>query len=405
MPGTRHPGHPGDVNPSRRHSVVVVGASVAGVRAAQVLRSRGFEGSVTVLDAEEHQPYDKPPLSKQLLTGKTEPGALGLVTDGEFADLAVDLRLGVRALSLDLPRQRVLTSDGDELAYDDLVVATGSQPKRVRAVEHLAGVHYLRNMEDALALRAAFVGGGDVVVIGGGVIGAEVASSARALGSRVAVIEAGARLLGRVLPPAAGQRLTQLHRNRGVDVHCGIGVTGARGGDRVAAVELADGRLLPADVVVVGVGTTPSTEWLVGSGVALGDGVRCDEYLRARGALGVWAIGDAARWQQPRTAKEVRLEHWTSAREQASLVGTAIATGTLRACNIVPYMWSDQHDVHLQQVGETGGALDVTTTELDRGGVIFKHFDHGVLVGASGFDAQAEILAVRRSLTLAGPRR
>lgn len=387
------------MSPARPRSVVVVGASVAGVRAVQVLRSRGFEGRITVVDADDHPPYDKPALSKELLTGRAEPPSLSLFADGELADLDVELRLGVRATELDAQRKRLSTSDGDELDYDDLVVATGSTPRRLSGLDHLSGVHYLRTVGDALALRSAFAGGGDVVVVGGGVIGAEVASSARTLGLTVAVVEMGERLLGRVLPPAAGQRLGQLHRARGVDLHFGAGLAKALGGDRVTAVELTNGQVLRADTLVVGIGTTPSIGWLAGSGLEIDDGVRCDEYLRARGAAGVWAIGDAARWRQPHTGVERRLEHWTSAREQAALVATAIATGSLRGCVLVPYVWSEQHDIHLQVVGEVAVSLSVTTRELDHpGAVIFEHFDKGVLVGASGFNAQSEILKVRRSL-------
>lgn len=384
-----------------RRTVVVVGASVAGVRCVQALRGKGFDGRIVLLDGETRLPYDKPALSKQVLDGGPAAASPpGLVNEAELAALTVDYRPGSAAIGLDLARRHVLVGDGVPASYTDLVIATGSAPRRMSSLDGFRGVHYLRTLDDALALRGELDGGPRVVVVGGGFIGAEVAAGARARDLPVTIIEAAPRMASRVLPPAAGDRLERLHREHGVRVRCGVGVAGARGGARIESVELADGTSVAADVVVVGIGTLPATGWLAGSGLTLDDGVLCDAYLRAVGADDVWVIGDVARWLNPRYGHVMRTEHWTGAREQAALVGATLAGGPARVCDLVPYVWSDQHGSHIQHVGESPAPGD-TVSALPQdggGGEVFEYRRAGRLVGATGFDAQRAVLGLRREL-------
>ena len=383
-------------------TVTVVGASVAGVRCVQALRGKGFDGRIVLLDGETRLPYDKPALSKQVLDGVRADSAPGLVDEAELAGLAVDYRPGSAAIGLDLARRRVLVGGAAPLPYTDLVIATGSAPRRMPPLDGFPGVHDLRTLDDALALRDALGGGPRVAVVGGGFIGAEVAAGARARGLAVTIIEAAPRMASRVLPPAAGDRLERLHREHGVRVRCGVGVAGVRGGSRIESVELADGTAIAADVVVVGIGTLPATGWLAGSGLTLDDGVLCDAYLRAVGADDVRVIGDVARWLNPRYGHVMRTEHWTGAREQAALVGAALAGGPERVCDLVPYVWSDQHGTHIQHVGESPAPGDaVGASPQDGGGEVFEYRRSGRLVGATGFDAQRAILGLRRELAAA----
>ncbi len=378
---------------------VIVGASVAGVRAAQALRACGFDEDIVLLDREPGLPYDKPALSKEMLT-TSAPAPPALLPPGALGDLGIDHRPGHPATGLDLAARRLATTGGP-IRFGPLVLATGARPRRIPGLDGWAGVHYLRTRDDALALRAELARGSRLVVVGGGFVGGEVAASARALGLDVTIVEAGPRILARVLPAPVSDRVTALHRDHGVRVLCGRGVTAVRGGHRVEAVELADGTRLDADVVVAGVGTVPATGWLEGSGLDVSGGVRCGPDFAVDGADAVWAIGDCARRFDPVTGRETRTEHWTAAREQASWVARAL-TGTRPATEYTTtgYVWSDQHGVRIQHVGRG----DAATTTTGRDG-LFLHHDGGELVGATAFDAPRELLAIRRRLAARTPER
>lgn len=336
-------------------SVAVVGASLAGLSTARALRAEGYDGSLTVIGAERHEPYDRPPLSKEFLKGGLETDALALGSPEEYQDLDIRWVLGRSAVRLD-PRSATLTlDDGREIGTDTVVIATGATPRTIPGSGALRGIHTLRTLDDAVALRADLVDGRPrVVVIGAGFIGAEVASTAHALGLDVTVVEAMEVPLERALGREMGRICSALHTDHGVRLLCGVGVSGFTGADRVQGVELNDGRLLPADVVVVGVGVTPATGWLAGSGVEVGDGVLCD----AGGATSVphvVAVGDIANCPNPFTGRRSRIEHWTHATEQPKTAVRTLLSGTLTAAPAVPpYFWSDQYHARIQLAGHVG---------------------------------------------------
>jgi NADPH-dependent 2,4-dienoyl-CoA reductase/sulfur reductase-like enzyme len=337
------------VTPER---VVIVGASLAGLRAAETLRREGYTGPLTLIGAEPHLPYDRPPLSKQVLRGEWGPERLGLRRGGDYAPLDLDLRLGKRATSLDIRSRTVSIEGGVRVPYDGLIIATGAFPRRLRGVPDLEGVCVLRTLDDALALRAALERRPRVVVIGAGFIGTEVAASCRALGVDVTVVEALDAPCVRGLGPEIGALLGQVHRDHGVDLRCGVGLAGVDGAQRVERVRLQDGSALEADLVVVGVGAAPATEWLATSGLAVDDGVLCDATGAAR-APGVFAAGDVARWYHPLFGDTLRVEHWSNAVEQGVAAARALLAGPGKAEPLanVPFVWSDQYDQKIQCVG------------------------------------------------------
>lgn len=341
--------HPSD------STVVVVGASLAGLRACETLREEGFGGRIVLVGAEGHLPYDRPPLSKEILTGKWEPDKI-VLRRGGLDDLDLDFRRATRAASLD-PKARVVTLEsGEPLRYDGLVIATGARVRRLEMAEGFEGVHYLRTLDDAMALRAdleaaAVRGGARVAVVGAGFIGCEVAASCRQRGLDVTVIEPLGVPMMRALGRHIGGLCALLHRDHGVDMRCTTTLAAIEGDGRVERVRFADGKTLAVDVLVVGVGVMAETRWLEGSGLELEDGVVCDE--RCSVAPGIVAAGDVARWTSPRRAGfRVRVEHWT----HASAQGRAAALRLLRGEDVepydpVPYVWTDQFGVKIQMAG------------------------------------------------------
>ncbi|WP_327319585.1 NAD(P)/FAD-dependent oxidoreductase [Streptomyces sp. NBC_01235] len=343
-------------------TVAVVGASLAGLSAARSLRKQGYDGRLVVIGDETHRPYDRPPLSKEFLAGTLGEADLALETDDE--DLRAEWLLGTRATGLDRARRAVRLADGREVRVDGLVIATGAAARGLPGTEGLAGVHTLRTLDDARALRDELARGGRLVVIGGGFIGAEVASTAYALGLDVAVVEVAPTPLAGPLGATMGGIVSALHADHGVRLLCGVGVKGLSGERSVDAVLLEDGRSIPADIVVVGVGARPCVEWLEGSGVELDNGVKCGADGRTSLA-GVIAVGDCANWYDPRVGAHRRVEHWTGARERPDaavatlLAGGAVEPGVPRP----PYFWSDQYGVRIQFAGHAAGADSVTVEE------------------------------------------
>jgi len=353
--------------------IVIVGASLAGLRAAETLRGSGFDGSVVMVGAEPDMPYDRPPLSKQLLAGRWEPERISLRHADALAELGLEWRLGVQAQGLDIHRRRVLLPGGDELPYDGAVIATGASPRRLRGQADLSGVFLLRTLADSLSLRAALTTASSVVVIGAGFIGLEVAAAARGHGAAVTVVEALPAPLVRGLGAEMGTAATLVHGDRGVDLRVGVGVERLEGADTVERVVLADGTVLPADVVVVGVGVAPNTGWLEGSGLELRDGVVCDEALAA--GPGVFAAGDVVRWPHPLVGHEVRIEHWTNAAEQGAAAGANLLAHLSGAPTTpygsVPFFWSDQFDARIQYLGH---AMDGDTVQVVHGSAEARRF-------------------------------
>ena len=351
--------------------VVIIGASVGGIRTAQELRKLGFDGDITVVGAEHEQPYDKPPLSKQLLLGTQSEADVSLLGEGGWEALGATARLGVRAESLDIDSMEVHLSDGEDLQYDALVIATGVRPRTLAPEIHeLDSVFTVREIADARALRER-AERGPVVIIGAGFIGAEAASSFRALGAEVTLVEALGAPFGRVLGDEVGALLADLQRDNGVELLTGAAVeTIEKDGDRTL-VRLAGGRTLSAATVVVGIGSLPNTEWLEGSGLKLGDGVFTDAGCAVQPdgfgphAESVFAVGDVARQIDPRTNKDYRVEHWTDAAEQAYVAARQIMDPTMApAPPKAPYFWSDQFGLKMQMVGRPSEATSVTVHRL-----------------------------------------
>jgi 3-phenylpropionate/trans-cinnamate dioxygenase ferredoxin reductase component len=352
-------------------TVVVVGASLAGWRAVETLRAEGFHGSLTLVGEELHLPYDRPPLSKQVLAGTWPPEKAVLADTKRTDELRVREILGRRAVHLDADGRKVDLDDGTVLQADAIVLATGAAPRRLSGTESLTpkdGLFTLRTIDDSIALRAAVTAaqGTRVVVIGAGFIGAEVASTCAAMGCRVTVLEMLEVPLSNVLGPLLGAHCASLHRAHGVDLRTGVSVAGVRrGGEGALVVDLAGGEAIGADVVVVGIGVAPAVEWLEGSGVTVDNGVVCDDRLFA--ADGVVAAGDLARWAWRHDGAEelIRIEHWTIAAEAGVAAARSLLAGRADAASFapVPYFWSDQFGIRLQVLGSPGGDDEVAVVD------------------------------------------
>jgi len=345
--------------------VVVVGASAAGLATAESLRRLGYEGEITLVGNEPHLPYDRPPLSKQILTGELDPDGLLLRGRADLDALGLDLRLGETATGVDLPGRTVTLASGTTVGYDALVVATGARARRLPGTEGVRGVHVLRTLEDALTLRERLRPGRRLVVVGAGFIGAEVAAAARGLGLLVTMLEPAQVPLAHAVGAAVGRTLTRAHRDHGVDLRTGVTVDGvlSRGGE-VTGVRLSDGSEVAGQDVVVGIGSRPNTEWLAGSGLPLDDGLVCDEHCMA--APRVYAAGDVARWHNPLFGATMRIEHRTNAAEQGLAVARNLL-GARRPFAPVPYFWSDQYDLKIQAYGHLRGhdKVEIVDGDLD----------------------------------------
>jgi 3-phenylpropionate/trans-cinnamate dioxygenase ferredoxin reductase subunit len=347
-----------------RPGLVVVGAGIAGLRVVQSVRAEGFDGSVTMVGAEPHLPYDRPPLSKQVLKGELSLDATSYHPAAYYADqLRADLVLGSPAVALDLHRRRVTLHDGTQVPYSAVVVATGSRPRRL-PFSTPQGVLELRTRDDAVAIRRELHRVSRLAVVGAGFIGAEIASTARSLGLEVDVVETAVAPLARAVGPSAGRLLAGLHDAHGARLRCGKAVTGFRGVDRVDGLHLDDGSVLATELVVVGVGVTPDVEWLAGSGLPLGDGLECDEFLHA-GHGEVFGAGDVVSWPNERLGRRARSQQWTTAADQGRHVGRVLVRGPEEAGRFGHdmYFWSDQYGVRIQAAGDLAGESVV----LERG--------------------------------------
>lgn len=363
-----------------RH-VAIVGASLAGVSAAEGLRDRGFQGEISLVDAEQSLPYDKPPLSKQGLLDARVDDELSLHPEDWYAERAIGLRLGRRALGVDTVRKTLHLDGGDELAYDGLVVATGSAARELPIpCGDPTRIHRVRTAEDSRRLRADLVPGRHLVVVGAGFIGLEVAATARSLGLEVTVVETAATPLNRILGSEVGGWVRQLHERNGVQVRCAVALKDISKTADGFQVRFAEGPTMPADVVVAGVGAAPQTGWLQGSGIDVENGVRCAPDLSTN-VPQVVAAGDVARWPNALFAEEMRVEHWTNAVEQGRhAAGTLL--GEREDYRAVPYFWSDQHDAKLRFVGRADGDDDIAVAEPKPNALVALYGRGGVLRGA-----------------------
>jgi len=385
--------------------VVIVGGSLAGVRAAETLRQEKFDGRITVVGAEPHRPYDRPPLSKKVLAGEWEPDRIQLRRPEVLDQLGVEWVLGDAATQLDLAQHRVRLESGKSLEFEGLVIATGARVRRLPNQPNWDGVHVIRTLDDSLRLRSELDEATRVVVIGAGFIGLEVAATARQRGCSVTVLEGADAPMKRGLGSTMGHAAAMVHLDHGVDLRFGVSVESLveSTSGRVGGVRLAGGETVAADVVVVGIGVAPTTDWLVDSGLVLDEGVVCDSTLNA-GARGVYAAGDVARWFNVRYGRHVRIEHWTTASEQgAAAARNLLAVDREREPTPyaeVPFFWSDQFGSRIQFLGRAEGD---ETTRIVLGSVEERSFvalyeRDGRLRAALGVSRPKQLMQFRRLL-------
>ncbi|MET7475636.1 FAD-dependent oxidoreductase [Streptomyces sp. NPDC005648] len=366
--------------------VLVVGASASGLTTAEALRRKGYAGRITVLGDEPHAPYDRPPLSKQVLSGAWEPHRAALRPQDVLDALDAGFVLGDPAVSLDTATRTVRTESGRELRADAIVIATGVRPRTLPGQDGLSGVHVLRTLDDSLALREDLLGASRVVVVGEGVLGSEIAATARTLGLDVTLTGPLDAPMALQVGPLVSGVLGELHTERGVRLRLGTGVEGFTSeAGRVTGVRLRTGEELPADVVVVAIGAVPATEWLSGSGLELDNGVVCDS--RCRAEEGIYAVGDVARWHHEHLGRLLRLENRTNVTEQAMAVAANIL-GDERPYAPVPYFWTDQYDAKLQVHGflPADAEVDVVEGELAARRFVARYRSEGRVTGVLGWN-------------------
>lgn len=373
-------------------SALIIGASVAGVGAANELRRCGFSGRIALVDGQAHLPYDRPPLSKAALQ-QEDAGAIVHFHDRDhYAKAKIDLYLGEAARELDVHAREVVLHSGRRLTADTIVIASGARARPFPPGRCAGTVHLLRDLDDAIQLRALLQRGKRLVVIGGGFIGAEVASSAAGLGLDVVVIEAAKLPFERILGTQIAARIAGLHAEAGVKLMCGVAVDRIEPSNTGQRLVLADDRCVDADVIVAGLGSLPNVEWLASSGLQLSNGIVCDEEGRT-GIPGMFAAGDVAAWLDPFTRVHERHEHWTAAREQARIVAQFISGDvTTPWRSFVPYFWSDLYGVRLQMLGSALGADDIQIVHEDqeKRAFVAEYHRAGELTGVVGCNAGAK---------------
>ena len=382
--------------------LVVVGAGLAGASCIQSVRELGYAGEITLLGNEGRLPYDRPPLSKEVLRGDRDPGARELHPRAWYAERGVELRLDAVAAGIDVERRAVALVDGERIEFGDLVVATGAAPKALPGAKAEKYVHYLRTAEDAEGLRAALTRSDSVLVVGAGLIGSEVAATSRLLGLEVTLIEAGPHPWAEAVDARIGGILARLHADHGTRLLIDSAVNGIEPNGSGAKVGLVSGETLKASVVVVGIGVRSCTDWLAGSGLGVDRGLSCDGTLRA--APAVWGAGDVASWEETRTASRVRVEHWMTARAHGRHVGGNIMRARegpgvpLEAFENVPYFWSQQYGHLIQQVGWP--TADIEEVEDDGDSVarflVYRSGDH--VVGAFAIDSGGPCMLAMRAI-------
>lgn len=380
--------------------LVVIGASLAGMRAVQAARASGYTGRIILIGSEEHLPYDRPPLSKQFLLPDSQPDFL--TVEEELRDeLDVEVRLSSTATSLD-PQAHVVTVNGELVTYGRLIIATGAAPRALPNFPTLRGVLTLRTLDDAKTLREQITPGKRIVVIGAGFIGSEIASSAKSAGAEVVILEAASAPLMRALGEVVGKVVSGLHARNGVQLHVSAQIEGLEGEDVVTGVRLAGGTIIPADIVVVGIGAAPATSWLVRSGVELSPldgGIICDAQLRTS-VPDVYAAGDVAHWPNLVMDSTMRLENWTNAADQGRHAAqSAVSPETAKPYSTVPYFWSDWYGQRLQVVGSAQCDEVVFVSgheDSDRWVALYRAGDR--LIGAATLNEPRRIMKYRRMI-------
>jgi len=378
-------------------AITIVGASLAGLRGAEALRRDGFTGRISLIGDEAHDPYDRPPLSKQFLAGEWDSDRLRLSSAEKLAGLELDMRLGCRAVSLDVDNRSVTLDDETVVSADAVLIATGARARRL-PVANLPGLHVLRSLDDAVALSEAVAQEPKhVVVIGAGFIGAEVAATLRTREIDVTMVDAAEAPMIRGLGVELGTVCAEIHRAHGVDLRLGVGVDDVLGEDHVTGVALSDGTTVEADIVVVGIGAVPNTEWLEDSGLTIDNGVVCDETCLA--APSIAAAGDVARWPNHRFGEVMRVEHWDNAVDQGMYAARRLVSDeTPEPFAPVPWFWSDQFDRKIQLAGRTQPGDETMivngTVEERRFATIFGR--DGRIVGVFGMNRPRHVMQYRK---------
>ena len=364
--------------------IIIVGAGECGARAALSLRENGYRREITLIGDEVHLPYERPPLSKQVLLDHAEPRLPAVLNDVALAEKAIRHIGGVSADAIDAAGKRLILSDDRALSYDKLLLTTGAAPRRLANTPASSRILYLRTMDDAIALRSHIRANMHVAVLGGGFIGLEVAASARSRGAKVTVIESQERILKRGVPELIAETITALHQRNGVTVKCGMAVLGIEADERHVGISLSDGKVIAADVLVVGIGAQPRTELAAKSGIAIDNGIAVNEHLETSIA-DIFAAGDCCSFPHPLYGgRRLRLEAWRNAQDQG-ILAAANLMGAARCYQAVPYFWSDQFDHTLQIAGLVDEGRTVVRRDLDDGAVILFHLDaEQRLVAASG---------------------
>lgn len=379
------------------HGTVIVGGGLAAVRTAEQLRRNDYTDPITIVGAETHLPYDRPPLSKEMLRRETVSAEdVALKPASFYEQHRIGLRLGSAARTVDTAARTVTLADGDVLGYDQLVIATGLVPNRIPSFPELDGICVLRSFDDCLELRRRAAGARRAVVVGAGFIGCEVSASLRGTGVEVVLVEPQATPLASVLGEQVGALVTRLHCGEGVDVRTGVTVVSIAGTDGVESVTLSDGSVIAADLVVVGVGSRPACDWLAGGEIVVDSndgGVACDATGRTS-APDVWAIGDVASWRDA-AGVQVRVEHWSNVAEQAKILVSVMLNLDAVTRPGVPYFWSDQYDVKIQCLGQPRTGDTVHLAEVDGRRFLAYYERDGVLVGVVGAGIPEKIRAAR----------
>jgi NADPH-dependent 2,4-dienoyl-CoA reductase/sulfur reductase-like enzyme len=353
-------------------TIVIIGASLAGVRAAETLRSNGFAGALTIIGAEAHMPYDRPPLSKNFLAGDWDADRIALRKEDDLYSLNINWMLGQPATALNTQSSVVTLADGTKVSYDGLIIATGGLVRRLPNQPDIAGVHVLRTLDDATALRDELVEGARVVVIGAGFIGLEAAATATKRGAKVTVLEGLDAPLIRALGAEMGAAIGAVHARNGVDIRCAVQVESINGDTKVTGVTLTNGDIIDADVVIVGIGVAPATQWCSESSLTIDDGIVCDANLNA-GPTNVFVAGDVLRWPNGMfkdIEPTMRVEHWTNAAEQGAVAAqnllATLRNEPMQPYSAVPFFWSDQFDARIQFLGR---AFATSTVDVVAGSV------------------------------------
>jgi len=390
---------------SELKTVVIVGSSLAGLRAAETLRLEKYEGQIIIVGAEDRQPYDRPPLSKKVLSGEWEADRISLRKPEDLAKLNIEWKLGSAAESLDISNRSITLASGEVVHFDGLIIATGSGVRKLPNQPNWKGIHVVRTLDDSLALRADLNPGARVVVIGAGFIGLEVAATAKARGCEVTVLEGAPAPMMRGLGAEMGHAAAHVHADNGVHLRFDVKVTSLVEGSAgaVGGVALDGGVVVSADVVVVGIGVMPATQWLENTEIELRDGVVCDDTLNV-GVPAIYAAGDVCRWFNNLYNQEMRVEHWTTASEQGAAAASnllAVSRGEqAKPYSAVPFFWSDQFTARIQFLGRANGdetAHIVVGSPEERSFVALYEKD-GYLKAALGVSRPKQLMPFRKLL-------